>query len=251
MHNTPIRSAMPLYRQVAEKILHQLAEGSLKPGQYLPSEWDLAHQWQISQGTVRKGLSELVAQGVLGRQQGVGTYVTHKNAEWGDYPLVDSSALLHTATAPMWPRAEVLSVASVPADDETAVQLQLRAQAPVWKLAVLWRHGHQAVALDEALMPVAQLPELNMHFVHRRLSMYSFLQLHYGVAVQTALQFLALQGLPLEVARLLKADAHAPAWCWYRLSVAASGVPLEWRRRYVVPGVLMLQTSAPSAPSAV
>ena len=31
------------------------------------------------------------------------------------------------------------------------------------------------------------------------------------------------------------------------MEATAAGVPLEWRRRYVVPGTLMLQASAPSA----
>lgn len=240
MHK-PIHAQIPLYRQVAETILQQLAEGLLKPGQYLPSEWDLARQWKISQGTVRKGLGELVAQGVLARQQGVGTYVTHKNTEWGDYPLLEGISLLQVQAQPVWPKAEILSVSTVPADDETAVRLNLRNQEPVWRLLVLWRNGHQAVALDEAFLPVTMLPEFNRHFVHRRLHVYAFLQLHYGISVRASAQFLAMHDLPAEVARLLKAKASAQAWCWYRQSVDTAGQVVEWRRRFVVPGSMILQ----------
>lgn len=245
--STPIRAAIPLYHQVAEKILLQLAEGALKPGQYLPGEWDLARQWHVSQGTVRKGLGELVTQGILSRQQGVGTYVTHKNPEWGDYPLVDGNRLLEAAPLQIWPRAEVLSVTSVSADDETAARLRLRARESVWKLVVLWRNGHQAVAVDEAFLPLTRLPDLNVHFAHRRLSIYSFIQLHYGLVLRPTSQFLALQNLREETARLLKADARTPAWCWYRLSEVGGQLPVEWRRRHVVPGSLLLQTAGMAA----
>ncbi len=237
----PIKAALPLYRQVVENILLQLAEGSLKPGQFLPSEWDLARQWQVSQGTVRKGLTALVEQGVLGRQQGVGTFVTDKNPEWGDYPLAEAAAVLQAQPALLWPRAEVLSVTTAPADDETAVKLQLRLHQPVWCLGVLWRCGHQAVALDEALLPVARLPDLNVRFVQRRISVYPFLQLHYGMALHTQEQWLAqLPSLPPEAARQLKVGS-VPVWHWCRLSGDAAGVPLEWRRRYLLPGQWQLQ----------
>ena len=68
-----LKRHIPLYQSVMQRVFHLLADGDFKPGQPLPSEWDLARQWNVSQGTVRKGLSELAARGILQRYQGVGT----------------------------------------------------------------------------------------------------------------------------------------------------------------------------------
>ncbi|MCP2040926.1 GntR family transcriptional regulator [Neisseria sp. HSC-16F19] len=244
--NETVLASQPLYRQVMVKILQQLAAGVLKPGQALPSEWDLARQWQVSQGTVRKGLNELVAQGVLTRQQGVGTFVTGKNAEWGDYPLIDG-ALARPGAAQVWPRSELLSIVPAQADDETAAQLHLRVRDAVWRLLVLWRQGHRTVAVDEVMLPTAPLADLNILYVQQRVTLYALLQLHYGVALYTQLQLMSVhQGVAADVARLLKTEAQAPVWYWCRLSCATDGAPMEWRRRYLAAEGVLLQTSGPS-----
>lgn len=241
--NETVLTGQPLYRQVMVKILQQLAAGTLKPGQALPSEWDLARQWGVSQGTVRKGLNELVGQGVLARQQGVGTFVTGKNAEWGDYPLIDG-ALARPGAAQVWPRSELLSIGAVPADDETAAQLDVRVRDAVWRLLVLWRHGHRTVAVDEVMLPTAPLADLNVLFVQQRVALYALLQLHYGVALQTRLQLMSVHaGAAADVARFLKTDAQAPVWYWCRLACSSGGLPMEWRRRYLASEGVLLQTS--------
>ncbi|MCT6881409.1 MAG: GntR family transcriptional regulator, partial [Snodgrassella alvi] len=79
----PLKRHIPLYQSVMKRVVHLLVDGDFKPGQPLPSEWNLAEQWKVSQGTIRKGLSELAARGILQRQQGVGTFVTKQNWDWG------------------------------------------------------------------------------------------------------------------------------------------------------------------------
>ena len=58
-------SRLPLYQQVKRQILERIAEGEWASNELLPSEWELADQFDVSQGTVRKALSELVVDGVL------------------------------------------------------------------------------------------------------------------------------------------------------------------------------------------
>ena len=65
----------PLYRQVKELLLQRVVSGVWKPGEGLPSEAKLAEQFNVSQGTVRKALEEMVAEHVVVRHQGKGTFV--------------------------------------------------------------------------------------------------------------------------------------------------------------------------------
>jgi len=71
-----IRKAEPLY-QVVEKHLRELINsGELIPGDLIPSEPKLAKQLNVSQGTVKKAIDNLVWQGLLYRHQGKGTFVS-------------------------------------------------------------------------------------------------------------------------------------------------------------------------------
>ena len=68
----------PLYRQIKQLLLASLERGEWKPGQAIPSEFELAARFQVSQGTMRKAIDELAAENLLVRRQGRGTFVaTH------------------------------------------------------------------------------------------------------------------------------------------------------------------------------
>ena len=54
--------------------LHSLL-GELRVGDRLPSERDLARQWGVARMTVRRSVDALVAEGILERRHGSGTYV--------------------------------------------------------------------------------------------------------------------------------------------------------------------------------
>jgi GntR family transcriptional regulator len=68
----------PLYQQIKTLILRSLQAGEWKPGDMIPSEFDLAARFRVSQGTVRKAIDELATDNLLVRRQGKGTFVaTH------------------------------------------------------------------------------------------------------------------------------------------------------------------------------
>ncbi|MFW5985695.1 MAG: GntR family transcriptional regulator [Halanaerobiaceae bacterium] len=65
----------PLYKQIKELILENIKEGNLSEGEMLPTERILCEKTGVSRHTIRKGVSELVEEGVLYRVQGKGTFV--------------------------------------------------------------------------------------------------------------------------------------------------------------------------------
>lgn len=71
----------PLYAQVFDALLDRIASGALAPGAMLPSEMDLAKEFDVSQGTARKAVSLLERDRVVERQQGRGTFVAARTPE--------------------------------------------------------------------------------------------------------------------------------------------------------------------------
>lgn len=65
----------PKYHRVANALRQAIQEGAYKPGEKLPTEDRLAQQYRMSVPTVRQGLSVLVAEGLIDRQHGKGTFV--------------------------------------------------------------------------------------------------------------------------------------------------------------------------------
>ena len=58
-------SDQPLWEDVADGLRASIASGSYKPGETLPSEKELAGQYEVSRDTVRRALSRLTQQGLL------------------------------------------------------------------------------------------------------------------------------------------------------------------------------------------
>src|SRR5215216_8143548 len=65
----------PLYRRLHDALRGAIESSVLKPQDALPPERELASDFSVSRITVRKALDALVADGLLIRKQGAGTFV--------------------------------------------------------------------------------------------------------------------------------------------------------------------------------
>jgi GntR family transcriptional regulator len=109
--------AQPKYHQIADQLRGQIASGALAPGQRLPSEPDLAAQYDASRNTVRLAIALLTNQGLVESRQGLGTFV-HEAAK----PF--TALLSRVKTAPEEQHASAgLPVVSPVSDDSEMVRL--------------------------------------------------------------------------------------------------------------------------------
>ena len=78
----------PLYQQIKILITQSLISGEWRPGDAIPSEIELASRYHVSQGTVRKAISELADENLLIRHQGKGTFVASHAEERRQFHFV-------------------------------------------------------------------------------------------------------------------------------------------------------------------
>jgi GntR family transcriptional regulator len=76
--NVTTGSVTPIYRQIVEQVRLGVATGVLSPGQAMPSVRSLADRLNLNANTVVKAYAELVRDGVLDSQQGLGFFVAEK-----------------------------------------------------------------------------------------------------------------------------------------------------------------------------
>jgi len=81
MNSNPKKSAIdrssyePAYMQVVRIVSEQIAGGTLRPGDQLPSESQFCTQFNVSPMTVRRAVNILVERGLVSATQGKGTFV--------------------------------------------------------------------------------------------------------------------------------------------------------------------------------
>ena len=73
------KSPIPAYYQLAEEIRNKIETSMWMPGYCIPSERNLAEEYNLSRMTVRQALGELVQKGLLVREKGRGTFVCEKS----------------------------------------------------------------------------------------------------------------------------------------------------------------------------
>ncbi|WP_299078928.1 GntR family transcriptional regulator [uncultured Ruegeria sp.] len=107
-------NALPMYIQISELLIRDIAAGRLIDGERLPPERDMAAELQVSVGTLRKSLAELEKKGMLERIQGSGNYVR----ETGTQNSVYAMFRLELPEGGGLPRADILSVDQLEKPDD-------------------------------------------------------------------------------------------------------------------------------------
>jgi GntR family transcriptional regulator len=106
--------SLPLYQQIAELLIRDIAAGRLIEGEKLPPERDMAANLGIAVGTLRQALKSLTEKGLLDRVQGSGNYIRAK----ADAASVYALFRLERIEGGGLPTARVLSVDRCPKDPD-------------------------------------------------------------------------------------------------------------------------------------
>jgi GntR family histidine utilization transcriptional repressor len=124
-----VQPASARYLQVKAFILEQIAGGTLRAGQRVPSENELTRQMTVSRMTAHRALRELAADGVVVRVAGVGTFVAEQRVH--AHPLEVRNIADEVRARGHEHRVKVVSLASVGASRELAERCEVKPGAPL------------------------------------------------------------------------------------------------------------------------
>jgi len=148
----------PLYQQLQHAVREAIERHALKPDEALPPERDLASGLSVSRITVRKAFDGLVAEGLLTRRQGAGTFVAAR-VEKSFSKLTsfseDMAARGRKATSSWLNRSEG---AVTP---EESLTLGLSPGTPVYRFSRIRYADGLPMALEYSTIPAACLPGLD------------------------------------------------------------------------------------------
>jgi GntR family transcriptional regulator len=217
----------PLYLQVKDLMVRRLASGAWRPGEALPSEFQLADEFGVSQGTVRKALDELAAQNLVDRKQGKGTFVAQHTAQRA---LFHFFHLIADTGERALPGARTLSLAKAKADRREAERLDLRSGGTVIRLKRLRQLGERVAIHERIVLPGALFPGFTDRMpVDVPNELYRYYEERYGVTVARAAERLKAVAARPDEARALGLKSGAPLLEIDRLAYTVDGRAVEWR----------------------
>ncbi len=219
--------ANPLYKEVKNLLMRGLVAGEWKPGQAIPSEWRLADRYGVSVGTLRRAVDELVAEKIVRRRQGSGTFVaTHTE----DHQLYYFFHIVGRYNGKEPPTHELLSFRRERADRETASRLKVGRGEPVYRIHNVLRLAGRPVVFDEITLPAASFPDLTKAlFAARAGTIYGLYQSRYGINVIRISERLSAARASAQQAAGLKIRAGEPALIIKRVAYTYHDTPVEYR----------------------
>ena len=221
----------PLYKEVKQALTRELAGGQWPPGEPLPSESALARRFQVSIGTVRKAVGELVAERALVRQQGRGTFVsTHDSKRL----LFHFFHIVPRDGGSVYPDTRLLSFARDRAGATEAARLAIAAGDPVWRIRNLLTLEGMPALVDDIVLARTRFPDLTERvFTRRENTIYNLYQARYGQNVLRTTERLRAVLADAGTARLLGVRRGAPLLEIDRVALTYNDVPVELRRSRV------------------
>jgi len=148
------QSHTPIYLQIEKILTQQISNGSLKPGDPIPSETALVNQYQVSRMTARKAVDYLVRQGVVERLRGKGTFICKKEQQLKmklplDNHLTSSevASCLHSSIV-----NKLLYLEKVPVPEEEAQALGIAPGTLVWFMKRLRLIGNIPFVFESTYM---------------------------------------------------------------------------------------------------
>tara|TARA_B100000315_G_scaffold70172_1_gene63981 strand:- start:4755 stop:5516 length:762 start_codon:yes stop_codon:yes gene_type:complete len=219
------KKGQTLYQKVDNIIRQRLIDNVWKPGDALPSEMQLAAELDVSQGTVRKALNDMVTENLLYRRQGLGTFVsehTERRALFLYFSIVgnDGTRLL--------PESNILSCEEKMPTPEEAEKLQLSQGEMIVQFRRL-RFFNNAPAIVETIsLPLEHFPGFGTD-VEPPNNLFRFYQSAYGVTVAKAEEHLKAVSASAEEAELLDIKEGAPLLEIDRIAKMLDNSPVEWR----------------------
>jgi GntR family transcriptional regulator len=195
-----------------------------KPGGALPNEGDLAREFGVSPGTVRKALERLEQMSLITRRQGRGSFVCDLTS--GD--LADRFATIRGADGGTV-AAKVGSVAieRVTAAAEECARLCLAQGEPIYRVRRILLAGDVPFMLEKASMPAALFPGLEQQ--DSLAGQVALLARHFGILLGKGSERIATAPASREVSGSLGVAEGAIVVVLDRVILALDGRPIEWR----------------------
>ncbi|EDZ99324.1 GntR family transcriptional regulator [Paraburkholderia sp. BR13439] len=224
----PADDRLPRYQRLRDEMVALIAARHWRPGEAIPTEQALAKSYDVAVGTVRKAVDLLVAEGLLERFQGRGTFVRRASF---DSSLFRFFRFQTRQGERRIPESRILRREVVDAPSAVAAILQISSSARVIQMTRLRLIDGVPMLAEEIWLPYvrfAAFAQMDLNEVGDLL--YPVYEAQCNQVVASATETLTVEAIGPLHARLLRIEPGTPAVVIERLAYGYDRQPLEWRR---------------------
>jgi len=222
-------SPIPLYHQVYLFFRKLIVDGIIKPGEMLPPEMELVQSLEVGRQTLRQALSKLVAEGLMERFSGRGTFVrdTHPKRDF----YLDRSFSQEMAEQGKKTTSKILFQALGSVNKDAPESLHVKMGAPCFYLTRL-RYGDDVpIGLQEAVILTEYCPGIERHNFYND-SLFRVLSEVYKLEISEIYHIVNAVRATKELAGFLEVEIGSPLLLEKSVTFLANGDPIEATSSY-------------------
>lgn len=226
MPRTSSSGSLPVYLQISEMLIRDIAAGRLRDGERLPPEREMAASLSTSVGTLRKALGALEKEGLLERVHGSGNYVRASANPSGVYAffrleLVEGGGL---------PTADILDIERLAKPDDLPA---FGASPEAHRIRRMRFLGGTPAAVEEIWLDGSYVDHLSRDEISE--SLYLFYHQALNLWITRVEDRVGVGAVPSWAPEAFGQPAGAPAGLVERLSYAQDGSVAEFSRNWFDP----------------
>ncbi len=219
--------AIPLYIQIREFLVARISKGEWLPGDIIPSEMQLAKELDVSQGTVRKAITELVEKNVLTRRQGRGTFIANHDIRRALFHFFHIS---DKAGHKVLPDSKALYCRRKKATQKEISKLQLAPGSKVIRIERIRFLTDKPTILETISLPEHFFNEFGkVNDCSLPNMLYELYEQQFGITIHSANEELRAIAASEHDAALLNLEAGTPLLEIERIALTLEKTPVELR----------------------
>jgi GntR family transcriptional regulator len=224
-----------LYRKVEQDILQRIRSGELAPGDRLPTEPELAAEWQVNRLTIRQAIGELARAGHVTVRQGAGTFVAAEPLifEFTLPPVRSTDADLRSGT---FERAEGQEdqtetlVEVTERDTDPLARDALRTEGPLVRVDTVVENAGQPLLVSSYWIDSGRTPGLARR-IAEPVVLFEILRDRYDIELRHSWRSLSAGSATSADAILLDVAAGSPVMLREGVNIDRHGTPTVYLRR--------------------
>jgi len=223
---------IPAYYRLQMAILEDIEKGRWRPGECIPAERSLAELHNISIGTVKKALLNLVHEGYLHRIQGKGTFVagtTLRRESLRYYRLLRNFGDKEADV-----KVKLLSLNTIKCFEPVNRYLGIHLNQKLYEIKRLFISDERPVVYNISYLPqkmFVTLPELPKS-IFEKITLYKALENNYGLPTIYNHELFDCVKADAEIAQTLEIPKGSSVLSIEMLSFTYKDKPYEYRQSY-------------------
>ncbi|MEF2247170.1 GntR family transcriptional regulator [Paenibacillus sp. IITD108] len=220
------QSPEPLYIQVQNWIKEKIESGEWGPKYKLLSETDLAASLEISRGTIKQAIKNLIDEDVLIQIHGKGTFVVGKQIESAAAErLVSISESLYGEKIDF--STSLLGMNIIVAAKPVDKHLGLSKGDPIHFLQRVRSIDNCPFVYLENYLPVKLFPNLDSYDFEKE-TLFSIIEQDYGLAIHHGKRSFVARGSDERISSIFGIDIGTPLIFLEQITYAADHTPIEY-----------------------